>query len=174
MIRTLITTLLLSLSCGIYAIQSLPQDMQLLVFTTQHYPITGMQSYPVTLYYIDSVDNLEQSPTFQLSSNPQQAEQQAHALIRSPEFKQYENQLKQAYTGLSQAFYLGVKKVPFNTSSLADTQMVFDALFANETGWAAPKQADILLLAAFGLVIVLRSEERRVGKECRSRWSPYH
>ena len=23
-------------------------------------------------------------------------------------------------------------------------------------------------------IIVLRSEERRVGKECRSRWSPYH
>ena len=23
-------------------------------------------------------------------------------------------------------------------------------------------------------VIVSRSEERRVGKECRSRWSPYH
>ena len=23
-------------------------------------------------------------------------------------------------------------------------------------------------------VLVLRSEERRVGKECRSRWSPYH
>ena len=29
--------------------------------------------------------------------------------------------------------------------------------------------------AAFGLPSVhLRSEERRVGKECRSRWSPYH
>src|SRR3712207_8549473 len=26
---------------------------------------------------------------------------------------------------------------------------------------------------AFG-VLVGRSEERRVGKECRSRWSPYH
>ena len=25
-----------------------------------------------------------------------------------------------------------------------------------------------------GLVLVTRSEERRVGKECRSRWSPYH
>src|SRR3989442_10508423 len=24
------------------------------------------------------------------------------------------------------------------------------------------------------LVLVVRSEERRVGKECRSRWSPYH
>ena len=25
-----------------------------------------------------------------------------------------------------------------------------------------------------GLAAVQRSEERRVGKECRSRWSPYH
>ena len=24
------------------------------------------------------------------------------------------------------------------------------------------------------LVLTVRSEERRVGKECRSRWSPYH
>ena len=25
-----------------------------------------------------------------------------------------------------------------------------------------------------GIFLDLRSEERRVGKECRSRWSPYH
>ena len=25
-----------------------------------------------------------------------------------------------------------------------------------------------------GKVVDVRSEERRVGKECRSRWSPYH
>ena len=25
-----------------------------------------------------------------------------------------------------------------------------------------------------GFFLVKRSEERRVGKECRSRWSPYH
>ena len=25
-----------------------------------------------------------------------------------------------------------------------------------------------------GMMGLLRSEERRVGKECRSRWSPYH
>ena len=24
------------------------------------------------------------------------------------------------------------------------------------------------------IIIGMRSEERRVGKECRSRWSPYH
>lgn len=124
MIRILITTLLLSLSCRIYATQTLPQDVQLLVFTTQHYSITSMHSYPVTLYHIDAVDNLEQSTVFQLSTDPKQAEQQAHTLIRSPEFKQYEEQLKQAYTGLSQAFYLGVKKVPaivfYRTSGVGD------------------------------------------------------
>ena len=27
---------------------------------------------------------------------------------------------------------------------------------------------------ALGINILTRSEERRVGKECRSRWSPYH
>ena len=26
----------------------------------------------------------------------------------------------------------------------------------------------------WGTPIYIRSEERRVGKECRSRWSPYH
>ena len=30
-----------------------------------------------------------------------------------------------------------------------------------------------LAVVIFGL-FSLRSEERRVGKECRSRWSPYH
>ena len=25
-----------------------------------------------------------------------------------------------------------------------------------------------------GSIVAVRSEERRVGKECRSRWSPYH
>ena len=24
------------------------------------------------------------------------------------------------------------------------------------------------------ILLIYRSEERRVGKECRSRWSPYH
>ena len=29
-------------------------------------------------------------------------------------------------------------------------------------------------LPFIGLIVMYRSEERRVGKECRSRWSPYH
>ena len=36
------------------------------------------------------------------------------------------------------------------------------------------KKAYALDEVPIGCVIVARSEERRVGKECRSRWSPYH
>ena len=32
----------------------------------------------------------------------------------------------------------------------------------------------LIFLTAGVFVGVVRSEERRVGKECRSRWSPYH
>src|SRR3712207_7088070 len=31
-----------------------------------------------------------------------------------------------------------------------------------------------LRLRGMGAILARRSEERRVGKECRSRWSPYH
>src|SRR2546426_3052750 len=32
----------------------------------------------------------------------------------------------------------------------------------------------LVCLLAQGHLLIERSEERRVGKECRSRWSPYH
>ena len=31
-----------------------------------------------------------------------------------------------------------------------------------------------ILVCGSGMGMSMRSEERRVGKECRSRWSPYH
>ena len=33
---------------------------------------------------------------------------------------------------------------------------------------------DVAQARVLGLDYPVRSEERRVGKECRSRWSPYH
>jgi len=39
-----------------------------------------------------------------------------------------------------------------------------------EFAWAAALTALVVAAA----VTLPRSEERRVGKECRSRWSPYH
>jgi len=38
----------------------------------------------------------------------------------------------------------------------------------------ASEKAEAVLLTAFARRFGVRSEERRVGKECRSRWSPYH
>src|SRR2546430_15994819 len=35
-------------------------------------------------------------------------------------------------------------------------------------------ETEVLMIETANEPGVLRSEERRVGKECRSRWSPYH
>src|SRR2546430_9903286 len=44
-----------------------------------------------------------------------------------------------------------------------------------EMGWAALDSGSLARTArALVATHVARSEERRVGKECRSRWSPYH
>src|SRR5574343_1405036 len=40
--------------------------------------------------------------------------------------------------------------------------------------WECALIQAILLLIGSIAFFLLRSEERRVGKECRSRWSPYH
>src|SRR3712207_8459906 len=39
---------------------------------------------------------------------------------------------------------------------------------------AAVGRREALVPSAALFVLMIRSEERRVGKECRSRWSPYH
>ena len=51
--------------------------------------------------------------------------------------------------------------------------------FTALTIWAMIAVQALLLpfgipLMALAISTLLRSEERRVGKECRSRWSPYH
>ena len=43
------------------------------------------------------------------------------------------------------------------------------------SNWQIVKRNVFTLFNALNFVIAAeRSEERRVGKECRSRWSPYH
>ena len=45
----------------------------------------------------------------------------------------------------------------------------------DETLWLLQLAGDDPVIAGVvGWVDLTRSEERRVGKECRSRWSPYH
>jgi len=56
-----------------------------------------------------------------------------------------------------------------------ETSFVYQAK-PRGTGHAASCATDMLKTADFDgdILICMRSEERRVGKECRSRWSPYH
>src|SRR5574337_580937 len=57
--------------------------------------------------------------------------------------------------------------------------MVFPVVMYGHESWTV-KKAECQRIDAFELCCwkrllrVPRSEERRVGKECRSRWSPYH
>ena len=44
-------------------------------------------------------------------------------------------------------------------------------LLTGQSAWLAYVAACIW---GFMMIAPIRSEERRVGKECRSRWSPYH
>src|SRR3989338_231739 len=44
----------------------------------------------------------------------------------------------------------------------------------NLDGVTAAKRGGAGAFFAFKILEISRSEERRVGKECRSRWSPYH
>src|SRR2546430_11766367 len=51
--------------------------------------------------------------------------------------------------------------------------------FASEVAWTCGAEGPVAVVSTgctSGLdsVAYARSEERRVGKECRSRWSPYH
>ena len=43
-----------------------------------------------------------------------------------------------------------------------------------EEGETLARHEKILTTLAKKRGLTIRSEERRVGKECRSRWSPYH
>jgi hypothetical protein len=62
-------------------------------------------------------------------------------------------------------------------SSLAGATL---AVWLLETYIGVPNASAVYLVAVVATAIVggapgaVRSEERRVGKECRSRWSPYH
>ena len=58
------------------------------------------------------------------------------------------------------------------TYSIVDTRIV--GSYLGENSLAAVGATTTLSNLMIGFLMGLRSEERRVGKECRSRWSPYH
>ena len=64
----------------------------------------------------------------------------------------------------------------FRRTAAAQVELMPRRRFAVDDGYFAVMAAADRGLGVAGLksYTVVRSEERRVGKECRSRWSPYH
>src|SRR5258706_11798345 len=76
---------------------------------------------------------------------------------------------------------VGLRRFPPDTPSLRSVARIpgdgglrrpFPAMAIRPDNPMTPKRVALGRLLYFDPV--LRSEERRVGKECRSRWSPYH
>src|SRR3712207_2468371 len=63
-----------------------------------------------------------------------------------------------------------VRQVPAEETSTLDDVVACLQGLDDEDG----RELGNLLLDTAEMPLALRSEERRVGKECRSRWSPYH
>ena len=70
--------------------------------------------------------------------------------------------------------YVGFKGKNNSSFKLVDS-MKGDHLFITNSFEGVYRDIDILKKEYKKVVMFgVRSEERRVGKECRSRWSPYH
>src|SRR5260370_5687976 len=92
----------------------------------------------------------------------------------------------QAEDGIRDSSVTGVQTcaLPISTSGMTTNVAIFALLFvviplveiyvAVQVSHVIGALNTIGLLLLVSIVGVWRSEERRVGKECRSRWSPYH
>src|ERR1041385_5924733 len=77
-----------------------------------------------------------------------------------------------------QPFYDLVPIDPKRQVPLTNNTQIWVALGDSTSSSGAGRALDLIstVCRRFGLPVNshMRSEERRVGKECRSRWSPYH
>lgn len=83
----------------------------IIVYTTKMYPIQNSQ-LASQIYYLDQVENLEESISRNLSKSPEIAEQEIRAFLNSADWKNQEQQLKDAYQGVISGWQNGIKKVP--------------------------------------------------------------
>lgn len=97
---------LLAIGCAAVSAQAAT-----VVYTDSQYPLTGLSSgYQVV--YLDAPDVVQREVFGELSADPRKAEQQAKAVLQSPDWQQKEQQIVQAYQGVIQAYGIGLKKYP--------------------------------------------------------------
>jgi len=70
--------------------------------------------------------------------------------------------------------YKSLQKALPSGSTLRTYRFVFTITGEYFQHWGDLASAEAQTITTFNRVNGIRSEERRVGKECRSRWSPYH
>src|SRR5256885_15988892 len=77
-----------------------------------------------------------------------------------------------AQAALAQAYSITEKQQRHARLGEIKTQTLAKLAGDEQARWSAEQVEGVLFKLESN--IVRRSEERRVGKECRSRWSPYH
>ncbi|WP_187307383.1 TIGR03757 family integrating conjugative element protein [Serratia ureilytica] len=81
------------------------------LYTDSHHPPTNIDA-SVSVIYLDGPEQLQKQMFGKLSSNPGEAERQAQAVLKSPQWQANEQQLATVYRAVVRAWELGVKKVP--------------------------------------------------------------
>ena len=93
---------------------------------------------------------------------------------------------KGAFTGAASGGKIGLIEAAANNTLLLDEVnsmplslqakllRVLETKAVIPVGSVKPRAVNFRLICASNVALAQRSEERRVGKECRSRWSPYH
>ncbi len=81
------------------------------LYTDSHHPPSNIDA-SVSVIYLDGPEQLQKQMFGELSSNPDEAERQAQAVLKSPQWQANEQQLATVYRAVVRAWELGVKKVP--------------------------------------------------------------
>ena len=90
------------------------------IYTDSSHSVTVNPGVGVTVIELDAPGRVQATIFGELSADPTLAEQRARAVIASPDFRQHQQQLTDAYAGVTRAWSVGLEKYP---------AVVFDDLF---------------------------------------------
>lgn len=96
-------------------------------YTTSYYPIRNSQ-LAAHVYYLDQVEGIEEQMSHQLSPSPQLAEAQIRQRMQSPEWKNMEQALANAYIGVTEGWKNGIVKVPailFTNTQTGESAVIY-------------------------------------------------
>ena len=133
---------------------------------TDQWPARQIKSYTAQIEYVTNSMRIEQVVTM-----PTPAPRGGGAAITG---EQRQVQYVRGAYAWNETQPAGGGAPTFQSQPAASAERVLWLWAATPQGALKAAGATLAKPVADGAQIELRSEERRVGKECRSRWSPYH